>query len=100
MGRHAAPGGSYEAGPYLASVWDAATGEERATGLPGGALVVGVWPGHGGQVVYAVARSLDGSVDLVSCDSGSATCDTVVDHAADAPPLVLPEDFSSKEPTQ
>ena len=102
VGRGAAPGTSGETRSVpLPRCGMPLTGEERATGLPDGALVVGVWPGNAGQIVYAVARSLGGPVDLVSCDTGSTVCDTVRwDHAADSAPVVLPEDFFSKEPTQ
>jgi hypothetical protein len=82
------------------AMFDTATGEERPTGLPTDVLVEGFWPGPGGLIVYAVAESPDGPVDLVSCDPETAVCSTVVAHAADHPPLVLPEDYFSAELVQ
>ena len=76
-------------------------GEERATGSPDGALAVGVWPGNAGQIVYAVARSLGGPVDLVSCDTGSTVFAQCSETTRPTPlRWSLPEDFFSKEPTQ
>jgi Uncharacterized protein conserved in bacteria (DUF2200) len=81
LGRRRLEGSGADKAGSKVSLWNVAAGEQHATGLPAGVVVVAASWGQGGRITYAVGASALGPFDLVTCDADLATCTTVVEKA-------------------